>query len=235
LRNEWSLIFFTLLIQLAVGSFIIIASLNCYSILKTETPLPKEFTNKILWLILAASLIALVSSFLHLGRPKNALLTLSNLGSSWLSREILFVILFLAIVGIYSLLEFAMNAPGKTKMIVSIIGSIFGLLAVFSMAKLYMLETVPVWNSHHTMIQFFVTVFTLGLACLIIILLAGDYTKVGLQDFASIAQKILLGLIAISLILFISQIVALNSGRSAEVESFKLIIAENSTLFYANL
>jgi DMSO reductase anchor subunit len=48
------------------------------------------------FLLLLGMLVALAISFLHLGRPSNAIHALNNLKTSWISREIFAVTLFSA-------------------------------------------------------------------------------------------------------------------------------------------
>ena len=80
LRNEWSLVPFTLLISAMVGWF----STHVYTGL--------EFSLH--WFIALGSLTILLSS-LHLGKKRRAWRSILNLRRSWLSREILSLMLFL--------------------------------------------------------------------------------------------------------------------------------------------
>ena len=79
--EEWSLVLFTLLAQTSIG--IVISS--------QLVPIGDNKTAKTALLfavgIMAASLAV---SLTHLGDPLGAYRTLANIGSSWLSREILF-------------------------------------------------------------------------------------------------------------------------------------------------
>ena len=70
---------------------------------------------------------------------------------SWLSREILFFGLF----GIGWLVGFVLP---EMKWITSLLG----VALIYSMAKVYQLRTMPVWNTWRTMAGFFITSALLG-------------------------------------------------------------------------
>ncbi len=109
-------------------------------------------------LLLAAALVSLA----HLGSPRRAWRALGNLGSSWLSREILFLMLFGAGWAAFALLEtgglagsVAMGAVGGT-------AGALGLALLWTMARLYRLPAVPSWNTPLTPASFFLTAGSLG-------------------------------------------------------------------------
>ena len=86
---EWPLLVFTFLAEAAVGTFI------CAGCAQLVFSRRSEEANRALFLpLLAASpvvlCIGLVASLMHLGQVVGAPSALLNIGSSWLSREILF-------------------------------------------------------------------------------------------------------------------------------------------------
>jgi len=95
--HEWALLIFTICLQAAIGGVVMLALFY-----KKISALGEEKTYQIfkLPLIVFASLsvIGLAASFAHLGTPLNALNTIRNFGSSWMSREIVFTGLFIAAV-----------------------------------------------------------------------------------------------------------------------------------------
>lgn len=86
LRNEWTLIIFTILSPLLVAVFA--ASLAGQSYLPD-------------WLYLAACFAGMGISTLHLGSKMKAWRAILNLRTSWLSREILFYLLFITLSSIH--------------------------------------------------------------------------------------------------------------------------------------
>jgi anaerobic dimethyl sulfoxide reductase subunit C (anchor subunit) len=108
--------------------------------------------------------VALALSFLHLNNPLHSVYALSNLGTSWLSREILFVSLFLfALVLVIFILHF--RKPDVKYYRGFILGTaIIGVFMVYTMSRLYMIPTVPPWNSLSTLVGFYSTALLLGSA-----------------------------------------------------------------------
>ncbi len=95
--HEWPLVLFTLTVQLAVGLHL--ALLSTKNLLcaghPAEGPGPGA-RDPYLWVgVLMAG--ALAVSLLHLGAPLSAVHSLSNLEDSWLSREILVLLVFLGL------------------------------------------------------------------------------------------------------------------------------------------
>lgn len=160
--NEWSLIVFTLFVQVSVGLFIIREIFHRLAARKYGIKTADHMSNGSLYVIGPLLLIALSASFFHLGSPINAVNALNNLATSWLSREILLELLFIGAFILYAFMQLrnisTIPIRGKTALVTAIIG----LLLVFSMAKIYMLPTVPVWNNIWTPISFFITTFLLG-------------------------------------------------------------------------
>ena len=154
-----SLVFFTVLCQSAVGLFIIRELMLVFT--------PGNFTgDKILRInTLTATetilLLALIIAFFHLGKPLSAVHTLNNLKSSWLSREILFVIIFSAVILAYMAAEKFMQ-PGNARYLFSAAGIIAGAGLIISMTGIYMLRAVPAWNSLFTPAGFILTAATMG-------------------------------------------------------------------------
>jgi anaerobic dimethyl sulfoxide reductase subunit C (anchor subunit) len=101
-------------------------------------------------------------SFFHLGSPLRAVRTLNNLKSSWLSREILFVLLFVLSLFILVLLTWKKPGSLRFQQILALTTGLFGILALWAMSRLYMLPTVPIWNSFSTPVAFFTTGLLLG-------------------------------------------------------------------------
>ena len=79
--KEWPLVFFTLISSVLVGWFFGLAFNNN--------------TEGLRYVYVLLGLIGMAISTLHLGKPMRAYRSIFNLRTSWLSREILFFILFL--------------------------------------------------------------------------------------------------------------------------------------------
>jgi anaerobic dimethyl sulfoxide reductase subunit B len=157
--SEWEeapLVVFTLLIQMAVGGF--------WAMIWLFHSVDLQFLPMLLiGLCLSAGLM---SSFAHLGTKRNAWRALNHLRKSWLSREILFTILFGAgwIVTVICLILHA-HLP-----IFSWLTALIGLGLIHCMAQVYRLPSIPVWDSWQTNIRFFVSAGLLGILGMVVIL-----------------------------------------------------------------
>ena len=143
--KERSLVAFTLLSQMSIGTFWLLGVLNGLSAVA-------------LLLLTAIMLIALAASFLHLGSPRQAWRAIDGWRSSWLSREVLCAALFTALLGGLTLaawVQFELEAGAW-------LAGLCGLAMLISMTQAYRLRTVPAWNHWTTPASFFLTTLLLG-------------------------------------------------------------------------
>ncbi|MCF8304675.1 MAG: dimethyl sulfoxide reductase anchor subunit [Bacteroidales bacterium] len=226
--HEWSLIIFTLFTQFAVGAFVVTGLVER----QQQTASTQNIiisTNAALLIIVIAAMVALMASFLHLGNPSNALYALNNLASSWLSREILLLSLFTGGAILFLLLNFKSYGSRALRNVTAYMTALTGLLAVFSMAKVYMLETVPVWNTILTPVQFFLTAFILGGMGVF------QITK-GMNT--SLAQRWLKGLFVLiiaSIVVWLTTTYLISGSGIAEKASLEILFIENRWLFYGRI
>ena len=152
--GEFPLVIFTVLSQMAVGAAITLFLLD-YSTDRIDNPLGKKITL----MILGMTGVGLAFSLLHLGHPLEAYRALTNLGSSWLSREVVLFSLFAALLIAYYLQWKEDNSRRKT---IGIAASVTGLLAVFSSGMVYVLPAVPAWNNFSPVVFYLLTAAVLG-------------------------------------------------------------------------
>ncbi len=159
LVKDLPLVFFTLLTQISVGGFIVFQIINLIS---DKTSNQRKTAGNILWILIILSISGLFFAFLHLGHPLHAINALNNLSGSWMSREILFACLFIAIL-LFGLIT-QRDKPGSSKLSIflTITGILTGLALIFSIAKIYMLPTLKEWHSAATMVEFFTCSILLG-------------------------------------------------------------------------
>jgi anaerobic dimethyl sulfoxide reductase subunit C (anchor subunit) len=104
---------------------------------------------------------AICGSLLHLGRKRNALRALSNLRSSWLSREILTALVLLGLTALAWWTTLLLEAAtvrawaGWTTVPVAV-------LFLLGISRVYMQRTVPVWNHWRTPSAFTATAVLMG-------------------------------------------------------------------------
>ena len=198
--KEWPLVAFTIAGQAAVG----IVLLTGLPWLLTTRTFPNDEARG-LWLVLQALIFGLLVvaasiSFFHLHRPFRARRVLTNLRTSWLSREIFFELCFMALVALETFL--AWKKPEWIGLFIGVMVavSLAGILFLVSMSKLYMLQTVPDWNQAYTPISFVLTTLILGALALVLVWRArvgqGPYPR-GLLEvtFSLIVIEIVLALL----------------------------------------
>jgi len=160
-RSGWEeapLIAFTLLTQMAVGGF--------WAMSWMFTPFWLLLEMDAAWLRLLPSLLVgltfalgMIASFKHLGAKKNAWRAVTHLRKSWLSREILFALLF----GSSWLLSTLAILPWhRTPPVLFWLTALLGFGLVYSMSRVYRLRAVPAWNTPRTGINFFLSTLLLG-------------------------------------------------------------------------
>ena len=103
--KERALILFTLLTQAAIGAFIIFYLIHPWIAQIAGKAATHVMTRSFLLAIGALFGLGLLVSLFHLGTPLLAYRALANLRSSWLSREILFALIFACLWASVALLE----------------------------------------------------------------------------------------------------------------------------------
>lgn len=149
---HWPLVFMTVLSQLSVGAF---ASLWLIGLAGWT-----RNARFAAWDALAAGLLALGGSTLHLGRPIYAYRALKMWRRSWLSREVL-------LFGCFSMAASA-NALAlwfgwtRSSQAAGLLTAILGVAAVTASAFIYRVPARPAWNSGYTVAEFCLTTLIPG-------------------------------------------------------------------------
>jgi DMSO reductase iron-sulfur subunit len=130
---HWSLVWLTLLSQLAVG------------ISATAATTAERGAAA------GVAVIGMVGALFHLGRPAVAWKALRNLRRSWLSREV-------ALLGAYTALAVvAVVVPA-----VGVLAVVAGGAGIYASARLYVVPGRPAWDTPLTVVRFFATAVALG-------------------------------------------------------------------------
>lgn len=160
--SEWSLLVFTILMQASVGLFVTREIIHFFSSKEQGIETADRMCSLPFFIIGPLIVAAVMASFFHLGNPFKAYFAINNLGTSWLSREILLVLMFSGSFFLYVFLLWRKVLTILMRRLFALIIGIFGLALIFAMAKIYMLPTVPSWNTAWTPLSFFMTTFLLG-------------------------------------------------------------------------
>jgi anaerobic dimethyl sulfoxide reductase subunit C (anchor subunit) len=170
--REWALPVYTILMQMAVGALSVLWVIRWLASSKfTKGELDRMIRNPIL-VITLTSVLAMGGAHFHLSKPFLSFLAILNIQTSWLSREILFSVLFsLATAGLW---YFSRYKTHHQRIITSLgwMGILFGLIVVYCMTNIYILPAQEVWNSRSMIFSFNTTTLLLGcmmMACLMML------------------------------------------------------------------
>jgi anaerobic dimethyl sulfoxide reductase subunit C (anchor subunit) len=188
---EWGLVIFTTAITAAVGAYLwatIMASIARAR--KTGVDLG---INSLV--ALGLTVIGMLGSLLHLGTPLLAPYSVLNLGSSWLSREILFTSLFLVLLVVAIALDRTKAGSEGLRIGWAWATTIVGLIAVLSSAEVYMVTIMPAWQSWYILVTFYATTLVLGGMVFILTsrkALGDDALRLGLVMLAAVLLQLAL-------------------------------------------
>lgn len=199
--GDFPLVIFTVLSQLAVGAMITLLLLD-YLTDRIDNSAGKRLTL----MILSITGVGLGFSLLHLGHPLEAYRALTNLGSSWLSREVVLFSVFGALLIAY----YFQWRENSRKEIIGTAAAAAGLLAVVSSGMVYVLPAVPAWNNLSPVLFFLLTTAILG--PLFVITVLGWKGTTSSPDLTGLTG-IILAIYLLSFVLYIS--VLLSSGGAS--------------------
>ncbi|MCL3860738.1 DmsC/YnfH family molybdoenzyme membrane anchor subunit [Actinotalea sp. K2] len=160
--DELPLVIFTIFAQMSVGAFVVLGVVHLLARRRASTATVDRLSDPALYAIGPVMVLGLAASILHLGNPLNAINVLNQLGSSWLSREILFGCAFAGLGAAFAVVQWRGWFTPVLRQVLAGVTALVGLGLVWSMAMVYMLPTVPAWNSPATPVIFFTTTFLLG-------------------------------------------------------------------------
>jgi formate dehydrogenase iron-sulfur subunit len=149
-HSHWPLIVMTVLTQLSVGGFTAIWLIEAFG---------ARLHRVAAMVALLVAIIALAASTLHLGRPIHAVRAMKMWRRSWLSREVLLFTLFASAAAVYSVALW-LSLPGA--IFLGGLTVLFGVCGVGASARLYLVPGRPAWNSHFTIVEFYLTSALLG-------------------------------------------------------------------------
>ncbi|HFQ8228448.1 MAG: dimethyl sulfoxide reductase anchor subunit family protein [Enterobacterales bacterium] len=157
--HEWPLVLFTVLGQCVVGA-LIVSGLGWFA-MKDDAAARQRLVRSMffLWLVMGLGFLA---SIVHLGSPMRAFNSLNRIGASGLSNEIAAGSVFFAVGGIWWLVAVLGKMPPALGKLWLLIGMVLGIVFVWAMTRVYLIDTVPTWYTGYTTLAFFMTVLLSG-------------------------------------------------------------------------
>lgn len=162
--HEFPLVVFTIIAQMSVGSFVVLGLIHLLGGRAggRSADVIDKVSDPALYAIGPILVVGLLASMMHLGTPIRAINALRHLDSSWLSREILFGLLFAAIGGAFAFSQWFKWLTPRLRQALAGLAALVGLALIWSMTMVYLLPTVPAWDSWATPVRFFATTLLLG-------------------------------------------------------------------------
>ncbi|MFL7871581.1 MAG: dimethyl sulfoxide reductase anchor subunit family protein [Anaerolineales bacterium] len=245
--REWALITFTILTQMSVGSFLVLGIVHYYANRKAGMKEADCLSDYALLAIVVTFGLALLASLLHLGNPLNAPRAVTHLATSWLSREILFGVIFGVLAVVFAFMQWRKISSFAVRNVIAWVAAIVGLVLVYVESQVYMLPTEPSWNSLATPISFFTTSLLLGSFAMGAAFVANyaylqrkdpEETKVqsellrGALRGITVASVVLLGVEFVVIPIYVAY---LATGSAAAIASAKLMVGPFGLVFVLRL
>ncbi len=245
--REWALPVYTVLMQLAAGSFLTLWVVRIFAARKLDSVEMARLVKRPTLVILLTIMVAMGGAHFHLSRPFLSFLAVRNIGTSWLSREILFTILFFTAVGGVTVLQWFAPGRERAQILLGWIAIACGAASIFCMSAIYLLPTQPAWNSAATTISFFATALMLGVLGMAAILIldfkfssaraphAEDGRALIIQRALPWFALVTTLVVAIVVVLSLDQILSLERGNDLAQVSLQLLLGLYRPLFAARL
>ena len=158
--HEWSLIFFTVLAQTAVGGYLLIGARALVLGHDEEKLNSYKVPMFILWALMG---LGFMFSTTHLGSPLRAFNAFNQLGSAWLSNEVFFGAAFFSVGGLQWLLSVVKKGGVAIQKALMVGAMVLGVIFMYAMINVYMINTVPTWDNIYTPLSFIMTMVVGGL------------------------------------------------------------------------
>lgn len=246
--HEMPLMVFTFLMQVAIGAFIAIEVIRAAGSKNAGCSAANGALNKVEYVAFVVAAVGMLASFFHLKVPVHAPFALTNIATSWMTREIWMAVIFLALFLVCCIVSLRKPNAGRARTALAVCTGVAGLVLVFCMASAYMNEAHPSWNTPATILTFYATVFLVGpvLAAALYSFFAAAEAKKdaavsrelgmvqsGLVKFAAAVSMIALAVTSIATTLSLCSLAS--SGELAALSSVIMLTGEFGVLFAARL
>ena len=185
--REWALPVYTILMQIATGA--LTAQWIIYSILHFKyRRKDAERLNKVpLLIVLVTIATAMIGSHFHLSRPYFSFLSVINIRSSWLSREIVFTVLFFNAVALLGLMHWFNIGRHKLRIRLGWLAVLMGWANEYCLVRIYLLPTQIAWNTYTTIVLFYFSTVLLGaIASAAILIMDFKYAEIRNLAYTSV-------------------------------------------------
>jgi anaerobic dimethyl sulfoxide reductase subunit C len=159
---DWPLTIFTLTTQVVLGAFAVLWVTDLLARQLADTREQEHLTSVGVWLLGPLMALGFIASTMHLGQPMYAYRALNNLGTSWLSREILFLSAFFGLGALYAALWWRRREQFTLRATFGAVVGVVGGVGLVSMIALYLVPAMPSWFQVSTPLAFVASALVLG-------------------------------------------------------------------------
>lgn len=149
-----ALALFTTLVPSGVFAFVVVA---VYLLAGKVEDAARERLGHFLSIPLAVTILGLIASTNHLGRPSNTMYVLMGVGRSPLSNEVSSVIVFLGLAWIAWLLSFGSLRWRKVSRVLLALACAASVFVIAAMANAYRIDTIVSWALPYTQVNLVLT------------------------------------------------------------------------------
>lgn len=241
--REWALPVYTILMQLAVGSLLILWLIRRLSASKfSHQEIDHVIRNPVLVIAFTAG-VAMLGAHFHLSRPFYSFLAVMNFKTSWLSREIIFTVLFFLTTTSLLYLTFCKTHRRSWITVLGWMAILFGSILIYCMARIYLIPTQVAWNSTTVILSFYTTTLMLGcMAIVCLMVLDLKFAEITRSEDVELRMEVIrysfsgltlltILLVAVSIAVLYTQMCLLSLGGPIARTSLNLILELYMPLF----
>lgn len=190
MHPAWSVILLTTLLGAGQGLLLALYAADLARAVQGAPPLPSQFVTAAVVAALVFAGTGLIASFFHLGRPERAWRAAAMWRTSWLSREVIALPLFMALVAAYGVLHVA----GMRE--VALVSGLFAALACVVLfvctGMIYAsLRFLQEWHHPLTVVNFIILGAASGLSFAAALAVRFDPGGAGAYGYAALAATAL--------------------------------------------
>lgn len=228
---EIPLVVFTVFSQWAVGITIAIALIEWLKPGFMQS-IGKKTLKTPIYLALGISVIAALSSMLHLNNPFKSYTSLLGTGHSWLSREIITVIIFNLCLVVLAYVWWSNAERANYRKTMVTITAFMGIALIISSATVYFsIQLHPAWNNWTTFANFLLSGFLLGAVTVAYFAMKG--TKEETDTSVSKILGIYLSVIIVALVVTLAGSAMISNGTAES--QIATAISFTSILFWIRI
>lgn len=161
--HELPMILFTVLSQMSVGAFVALGVVQILAVGRYPRSVIDRLADPALLAIGPTLVLGLIASMFHMNDIANTFNVFRNIGTSWLSREIVFGVAFAVLGVLFFIMQWRKIASPGIRQALAALTALVGLGLVWCQSMIYYsLVTVPAWHHWATPLRFFATTILLG-------------------------------------------------------------------------